>query len=123
MIDSPPTHAGSDADDLTIAKGACGSLSFCAACRMFGLELGTTYLSLGPGELLRLLAVVESLIAERPANRGLGRAHVGVGGTRFRLSLDPAGLRAARGLLRQGVALAKEHCRPKGSRPAKNWVH
>ena len=67
---------------VAVGRVLAGGLSFCTACRSFGLSFGNLHLRLTPPELLRLETAVV----------GLARHHVPAmdGFRRFELTLEPA---------------------------------
>ncbi|MFP3939874.1 MAG: DUF6686 family protein [Thermoanaerobaculia bacterium] len=64
-----------------VARVLSGSLTFCPACRSFGLSFGNLYLRLSPAELLRLDRCVTALAR--------GHAPAMDGFRRFQLTLEP----------------------------------
>ena len=79
-------RAGCRSDDcrkvMVVGRVLSGGLSFCTACRSFGLSFGNLYLRLTPPELLRLQGVVGGLACHHvPAMDGFRR---------FELPLEPA---------------------------------
>lgn len=73
---------GDCSEALELARAPCGRLSYCEACRCFGLRFGNLYLRLTPVELVRLRFTVTGLAC--------GHAPAMDGFRRFRLSLGSA---------------------------------